>query len=46
MDVKLVRKGIDDILDVQISDGMIILMKPFRHKSLEFERNPKQGADC
>lgn len=26
---------INDILDVQISDGMITLMKPFRHKSLE-----------
>ena len=43
MDVKLVRKGIDDILDVQISDGMIILMKPFRHKTLE-ERAAEFGG--
>ena len=25
----------DDILDVKISDGMIMLVKPFRHKTLE-----------
>lgn len=27
--------SINDILDVKVSDGMIMLVKPFRHKSLE-----------
>ncbi len=27
--------AIDDILDVKVSDGMIMLSKPFRHKTLE-----------
>lgn len=27
--------SIDDVLDVKVSDGMIMLVKPFRHKSLE-----------
>lgn len=27
--------SIDDVLDVSISDGMITLKKPFRHKTLE-----------
>lgn len=27
--------AIDDILDVKVSDGMIVLVKPFRHKTLE-----------
>lgn len=26
---------IDDVLDVKVSDGMIMLVKPFRHKTLE-----------
>lgn len=26
---------IDDVLDVKVSDGMIMFVKPFRHKTLE-----------
>jgi antitoxin MazE len=26
---------IDDVLEVRVSNGMIMLMKPFRHKTLE-----------
>ena len=35
--------GIDDVLDVSISDGMIMLIKPFRHKTLE-ERAAEFGG--
>ncbi len=27
--------AIDDVLDVKLTDGMITLVKPFRHKTLE-----------
>ncbi len=27
--------SIDDVLDVKVADGMITLVKPFRHKTLE-----------
>ncbi len=27
--------SVDDILDVKVSNGMIMLVKPFRHKTLE-----------
>jgi antitoxin MazE len=27
--------AIDDVLDVRVSNGTIMLMKPFRHKTLE-----------
>ncbi len=27
--------SIDDVLDIKVSNGMIILVKPFRHKTLE-----------
>ena len=27
--------SIDDILDIKVSNGMIVLVKPFRHKKLE-----------
>ena len=27
--------SIDDILDIKVSNGMIMLVKPFRHKTLE-----------
>jgi antitoxin MazE len=36
--------SIDDILDVQVADGMIMLVKPFRHKTLE-ERAAEFGGD-
>lgn len=42
-DLQKANIAIDDILDVQISDGMIILMKPFRHKTLE-ERAAEFGG--
>ena len=35
--------AIDDILDVKVSDGMIVLVKPFRHKTLE-ERASEFGG--
>ena len=35
--------SIDDILDVEVSEGRIILVKPFRHKTLE-ERAAKFGG--
>ncbi len=27
--------SVDDVLDVRVSNGMIMLVKPFRHKTLE-----------
>ena len=42
-DLQKANIAIDDILDVQISDGMIVLMKPFRHKTLE-ERAAEFGG--
>ena len=33
--LKAANIKLDDILDVKISDGMITLVKPFRHKTLE-----------
>ena len=27
--------AVDDILDVKVSNGLIMLVKPFRHKTLE-----------
>ncbi|WP_029200553.1 AbrB/MazE/SpoVT family DNA-binding domain-containing protein [Oribacterium sp. NK2B42] len=27
--------SVDDVLDVKVSNGMIMLVKPFRHKTLE-----------
>lgn len=27
--------SIDDVLDIKVSNGMIMLVKPFRHKTLE-----------
>ena len=32
--LKAANIKLDDILDVKISDGMITLVKPFRHKTL------------
>lgn len=34
---------VDDILDVKVSNGMIMLVKPFRHKTLE-ERAAEYGG--
>ena len=42
-DLQKANIAIDDFLDVQISDGMIVLMKPFRHKTLE-ERAAEFGG--
>ena len=36
--------ALDDILDIKVSNGMIMLMKPFRHKSLE-ERAAEYGGN-
>ena len=35
--------SVDDILDVKVSNGMIMLIKPFRHKTLE-ERAAEYGG--
>lgn len=35
--------SVDDILDVKVSNGMIMLIKPFRHKTLE-ERAEEYGG--
>ncbi|MCR5271766.1 MAG: AbrB/MazE/SpoVT family DNA-binding domain-containing protein [Lachnospiraceae bacterium] len=35
--------AVDDVLDVKVSNGMIMLVKPFRHKSLE-ERAAEYGG--
>ena len=35
--------SIDDVLDVKVSNGMIMLVKPFRHKTLE-ERAAEYGG--
>lgn len=40
--LKAANIKLDDILDVKISDGMITLVKPFRHKTLE-ERAERYG---
>lgn len=34
---------VDDVLDVKVTDGMITLSKPFRHKTLE-ERTLEFGG--
>ncbi len=34
---------LDDVLDVKVTDGMITLSKPFRHKTLE-ERTSEYGG--
>lgn len=36
--------SIDDVLDVRASEGMITLVKPFRHKTLE-ERAAEYGGE-
>lgn len=41
--LKAANIKLDDILDVKISDGMITLVKPFRHKTLE-ERAEQYGG--
>ena len=41
--LKAANIKLDDILDVKISDGMITLVKPFRHKTLE-ERSERYGG--
>ena len=35
--------SVDDVLDVKVSNGMIMLVKPFRHKTLE-ERAAEYGG--
>ncbi len=35
--------SVDDVLDVQVSEGMITLVKPFRHMTLE-ERAAEYGG--
>ncbi len=35
--------AVDDILDVKVSNGMIMLVKPFRHRTLE-ERAAEYGG--
>ena len=35
--------SIDDVLDVQVANGMITLVKPFRHKTLEERAAEFQG---
>ena len=35
--------AIDDVLDVRIADGMIILAKPYRHKTLEERAEEFEG---
>lgn len=34
---------IDEMLDIKVSDGVIMLLKPFRHKTLE-ERAAQYGG--
>ncbi|MCR5102578.1 MAG: AbrB/MazE/SpoVT family DNA-binding domain-containing protein [Butyrivibrio sp.] len=34
--------SVDDVLDIKVSNGMIILVKPFRHRTLE-ERAAEYG---
>ena len=41
--LKAANIKLDDILDVKISEGMITLVKPFRHKTLE-ERAEQYGG--
>lgn len=41
--LKAANIKLDDILDVKISDGMITLVKSFRHKTLE-ERAERYGG--
>ena len=41
--LKAANIEVDDVLDIKISDGMIMLVKPFRHKSLE-ERAAEFGG--
>ena len=36
--------NVDDVLDMRVSDGMIILSKPFGHKTLE-ERSQAYGGE-
>ncbi len=36
--------NVDDMLDVKVSNGVIMLTKPFRHKSLE-ERAAEYGGN-
>ena len=35
--------SVDDVLDVKVSNGMILLVKPFRHRLLE-ERAAEYGG--
>jgi antitoxin MazE len=35
--------SVDDVLDVKVSNGMIMLVKPFRHRTLE-ERADEYGG--
>ena len=35
--------SVDDVLDVKVSNGMIMLVKPFRHRTLE-ERAAEYGG--
>ncbi len=35
--------SVDDVIDVKVSKGMIVLVKPFRHKTLE-ERSEAYGG--
>jgi antitoxin MazE len=35
---------LDDVLDVTVSDGRIVLVKPFRHKTLEERAAEFDGA--
>ena len=41
--LQAVAISIDDTLDIKVSDGMIMLVKPFRHKTLE-ERAAEFGG--
>lgn len=36
--------SVDDLLDVQVSDGVIMLVKTFRHRTLE-ERTAEYNGD-
>ncbi|MCQ2508777.1 MAG: AbrB/MazE/SpoVT family DNA-binding domain-containing protein [Dorea sp.] len=36
--------SVDDLLDVQVSDGVIMLLKTFRHRTLE-ERTAEYNGD-
>ena len=35
--------SLDDVLDIKVSDGMIMLVKPFKHRTLE-ERAAEYGG--